>query len=127
MVDALAPMCETLVEKLVRSHNGMRPTGAGMRPLIYSAGERELYDPAADPAELISRHDDPARQAVVSRLRSRMLELCEPSPPGCGCASGSAWRRVVATEPSFTYLLDDALQEAVISDDLALSPRVRRR
>ena len=30
-----------------------------------------------------------------------------------------------ATETSFTYLLDDALQDAVIGDDLALSPRVR--
>jgi arylsulfatase A-like enzyme len=48
----------------------------------YSTGERELYDLAADPAELTSRHDDPAQQAVVSRLRNRMLQLCQPSPPG---------------------------------------------
>jgi N-acetylglucosamine-6-sulfatase len=48
----------------------------------YSTGERELYDLAADPAELTSLHNDPAQQAVVSRLRDRMLQLCEPSPPG---------------------------------------------
>jgi arylsulfatase A-like enzyme len=47
----------------------------------YSTGERELYDLAADPAELTSLHDDPAQQAMVSQLRNRMLELCEPSPP----------------------------------------------
>jgi N-acetylglucosamine-6-sulfatase len=48
----------------------------------YSTGERELYDLAADPAELTSLHNDPTQQAVVSRLRDRMLQLCEPSPPG---------------------------------------------
>ena len=48
----------------------------------YSTGERELYDLAADPAELTSLHDDPAQQEVVSQLRNRMLQLCEPSPPG---------------------------------------------
>ena len=48
----------------------------------YSTGESELYDLRADPAELTSRHDDPAMQPTVSRLKSRMLELCHPSPPG---------------------------------------------
>jgi N-acetylglucosamine-6-sulfatase len=48
----------------------------------YSTGERELYDLAADPAELTSRHDDPALQAEATRLRTRMLQLCRPSPPG---------------------------------------------
>jgi N-acetylglucosamine-6-sulfatase len=48
----------------------------------YSTGESELYDLRADPAELTSRHNDPAMQPTVSRLKSRMLELCHPSPPG---------------------------------------------
>jgi arylsulfatase A-like enzyme len=47
----------------------------------YSTGERELYDLATDPAELISRHKDPALQATETGLRNRMLQLCRPSPP----------------------------------------------
>jgi N-acetylglucosamine-6-sulfatase len=48
----------------------------------YSTGERELYDLVADPAELTSRHQDPAFQTRVSQLRNRMLQLCSPPPPG---------------------------------------------
>jgi arylsulfatase A-like enzyme len=48
----------------------------------YSTGERELYDMIADPAELDSRHGDPALEMARNQLRNRMLQLCRPSPPG---------------------------------------------
>jgi arylsulfatase A-like enzyme len=48
----------------------------------YSTGERELYDMVNDPAELSSRHGDPALQTTQAGLRNRMLQLCKPAPPG---------------------------------------------
>jgi arylsulfatase A-like enzyme len=48
----------------------------------YSTGERELYNLVTDPAELRSRHADPALQSTMGQLRNRMLRLCQPSPPG---------------------------------------------
>ncbi|GAB6985255.1 sulfatase family protein [Nocardioides pyridinolyticus] len=48
----------------------------------YATGERELYDLREDPAELTSRHDDVTMQATMNRLRQRMLQLCDPAPPG---------------------------------------------
>jgi arylsulfatase A-like enzyme len=47
----------------------------------YSTRERELYNMVIDPAELDSRHADPALQLTLERLRKRMLQLCQPSPP----------------------------------------------
>jgi N-acetylglucosamine-6-sulfatase len=62
------------------SYCGVRTDG--YKYVEYATGERELYDLRADPAELTSRHDDPAMQPTVRRLRTRMLQLCQPSPPG---------------------------------------------
>jgi arylsulfatase A-like enzyme len=76
-----------LLEHLTRGpHDAGGPSYCAVRNrrfkyVEYSTGERELYDMVIDPAELVSRHADSAFQPTLTRLRKRMLELCQPSPP----------------------------------------------
>jgi arylsulfatase A-like enzyme len=48
----------------------------------YADGEEELYDLGADPYELSNLAGDQAYADVQSHLYSRMLQLCNPPPPG---------------------------------------------
>ena len=48
----------------------------------YATGEEELYDLDDDPFELENRTARPSSQEALTRLRSRLRELCVPSPPG---------------------------------------------
>jgi N-acetylglucosamine-6-sulfatase len=49
----------------------------------YATGERELYDLAADPYELVSRHDDPAYAAVAADLARRLARLRNCAGASC--------------------------------------------
>lgn len=73
-----------LIEHLVA--NGI-PTycavrNAGYIYVDYSTGERELYDLRADPYELDNRAYDPAYASIEAAMRARLLQLCNPPPPG---------------------------------------------
>ena len=48
----------------------------------YKTGEEELYDLARDPYELRNQARSAAYHPVLSKLRSRLKELCRPAPPG---------------------------------------------
>jgi N-acetylglucosamine-6-sulfatase len=48
----------------------------------YATGEEELYDLALDPFQLTNRVEDPAMTQLRDTLRARLLELCDPPPPG---------------------------------------------
>lgn len=90
------------------------------------------------PAFLISRgNGDRVRCRGVERSVDRAVNRATVSIPR-GCLGSPGWVRVGvgaakldmaklnATETSFTTLLDDAMRDAVVRDELALSPRVRR-
>jgi arylsulfatase A-like enzyme len=47
----------------------------------YATSEEELYDLTKDPYELQNRVRDPALGDVLSHLRSRERQLCNPPPP----------------------------------------------
>jgi arylsulfatase A-like enzyme len=53
----------------------------------YVTGEEELYDLVADPYELTNVASDPAYQSVITPMRSRLMELCRPLPPGLAATS----------------------------------------
>jgi N-acetylglucosamine-6-sulfatase len=48
----------------------------------YSTGEKELYDLSSDPWELTNLVGQPTLAAAQSRLHARLLQLCNPPPPG---------------------------------------------
>jgi N-acetylglucosamine-6-sulfatase len=50
----------------------------------YETGERELYDLSIDPFELVNRASSKTAPypAARDRLHSRLLQLCNPPPPG---------------------------------------------
>lgn len=50
--------------------------------VVYATGERELYDEKADPYELNNVVNDPAYQSVVDDLHARLMQECQPAPPG---------------------------------------------
>jgi arylsulfatase A-like enzyme len=52
----------------------------------YDNGERELYDLAADPDELHSVQDDPARAGIVAQLSGMLSELRHCRGDGCRSA-----------------------------------------
>jgi hypothetical protein len=45
-------------------------------------GDRELYDLRSDPSELTNLITDPSMEPVVADLHARLLQLCDPPPPG---------------------------------------------
>jgi arylsulfatase A-like enzyme len=66
----------------------VRPAYCGWRTSRYlyvrysnGAGE-ELYDYAADPAELRNAIDKPEYAAVADQMRANALAACDPGPPG---------------------------------------------
>jgi arylsulfatase A-like enzyme len=48
----------------------------------YANGEEELYDLAADPWEMSSRHSAPAYASIKADLLAQTKALCSPPPPG---------------------------------------------
>jgi N-acetylglucosamine-6-sulfatase len=56
--------------------------GQRLKYVVYSTREEELYDLAADPAELVNRAVDPAYRERKFALRSELKALCTPPPPG---------------------------------------------
>jgi N-acetylglucosamine-6-sulfatase len=48
----------------------------------YGTGEEELYDLTADPYELQNLASDPTMADTKAMLYTRMLQLCNPPPPG---------------------------------------------
>jgi len=48
----------------------------------YKTGEEELYDLARDPYELRNQARSAGYRDVLTKLRSRLKELCRPAPPG---------------------------------------------
>jgi N-acetylglucosamine-6-sulfatase len=63
------------------------PTYCGVvtrnRKLIeYATGERELYELADDPFELVNRAGDPALADVEATLHGHLRAMCSPPPPG---------------------------------------------
>jgi N-acetylglucosamine-6-sulfatase len=86
--DDVAWRTDFLLEHLTKS-NGDRgvPTYCGVRTerykyVRYSTGERELYDLERDPLELINGVRRDRYADVLRSLRSRLKELCRPTPPG---------------------------------------------
>ena len=48
----------------------------------YETGEQELYNLVSDPYELQNLAGDPSYATTQSNLHARMLQLCNPPPPG---------------------------------------------
>jgi arylsulfatase A-like enzyme len=64
----------------------LKSTGIRTRRFMYAehrGGERELYDLAADPFQLRSRHDDPAFRRVREQLADRLSSLRNCSGNTC--------------------------------------------
>jgi N-acetylglucosamine-6-sulfatase len=49
----------------------------------HGSGERELYDLVSDPDQLVSRHADPAYEAVRTRLAQRLFDLRRCAGDAC--------------------------------------------
>jgi N-acetylglucosamine-6-sulfatase len=67
--------------------DGRVPTYCAVRStdfayVTYGTAEEELYDLAVDPYQLDNLAADPAHEATVGGLRTRLQESCSPSPPG---------------------------------------------
>jgi arylsulfatase A-like enzyme len=56
--------------------------GSRWKFVQYQTGERELFDLSVDPDEMTSLHGRTAYREVEDALHARMLELCNPPPPG---------------------------------------------
>lgn len=48
----------------------------------YETDEEELYDLADDPGQLMNRATDPALAGVLDGMRTQLVRLCDPAPPG---------------------------------------------
>lgn len=71
----------------MRKNDGGVPTYCGVHTrryvyVVYVTGKEELYDLARDPYELRNRASQAAYADIRRRLRHRLVELCEPAPPG---------------------------------------------
>jgi N-acetylglucosamine-6-sulfatase len=76
-----------LVEHLRAGVGAPIPSYCGVRGrrwiyVAYGSEEEELYDLRNDPAQLVNRATDPAAHSVLLTLRSSLLALCQPAPPG---------------------------------------------
>jgi N-acetylglucosamine-6-sulfatase len=54
--------------------------------VVYSTGERELYDLREDPYQLVNRAGDPAYASIEQRLLTMDRRSCSPPPPDFGDA-----------------------------------------
>jgi hypothetical protein len=75
-----------VIEHVMESKNGA-PTFCAVRTLrykyvLYSGGGEELYDLQADPYELRNQAGGRPFRAVQATLRSDLMRLCSPRPPG---------------------------------------------
>jgi len=75
-----------LVEHLETKDFGV-PTYCGVHSsryvyVNYVTGEEELYDLALDPHELSNKAQDPSYRDVRRDMRNRLVQLCQPRPPG---------------------------------------------
>jgi arylsulfatase A-like enzyme len=64
----------------------LKSTGIRTSRFMYAehrGGERELYDLAADPFQLRSRHDDPAFRRVREELAARLSSLRDCAGNAC--------------------------------------------
>jgi arylsulfatase A-like enzyme len=64
----------------VTTYCGVR--SARWKYVRYATGEEELYDLDTDPFELENLAARSAEEETLTRLRTRLLELCVPPPPG---------------------------------------------
>jgi hypothetical protein len=103
-------------------------TGAGRYSVMQRLGKDRMY-PAFDLSRMSGK---PVRCAGVKRSVDRVNDRATVSIPA-RCLGRPDWVRVGAgavkldmTDTSFTFLVDDALQEATDLDKLAMSPRVHR-
>jgi arylsulfatase A-like enzyme len=76
-----------LIEHLVGRPQRDVPTYCAVRGerykyVLYQTREEELYDLHHDPYELDNRASSPALSTIKARLRSRLMTLCKPRPPG---------------------------------------------
>ncbi len=87
LADPQAPWrTDFLVEHLQKTRDAV-PTYCGVRTerylyTVYVTGDRELYDLAQDPYELTSIAGSPEAASIQADLHARLLELCDPPPPG---------------------------------------------
>ena len=77
---------EFVIEHVAESNNGA-PTFCAVRThrykyVLYTGGDDELYDLQKDRYELRNQVRNPALAALKSRLRSDLMRLCSPPPPG---------------------------------------------
>jgi arylsulfatase A-like enzyme len=75
-----------VIEHVIEVTNGV-PTFCAVRTarykyVLYGGGEEELYDLQTDPYELQSEAGTPTFAAIRSELRSDLMRLCLPKPPG---------------------------------------------
>ena len=83
------------------------PTYCGVRAehsvyVRYATGEEELYDLTADPFELSNIAADPSVAGLLSTMRARLDELCDPPPPGFDDRwSGRIWFTLCVVFVSF--------------------------
>lgn len=75
-----------LVEHLQKTVDRL-PTYCGVRTdrylyVEYLDGNTELYDLETDPYQLTSLAKDPRAAAIRAELHARLLQLCDPAPPG---------------------------------------------
>jgi hypothetical protein len=104
-------------------------TGARNYFVMQRLGKDRLY-PAFD---LSRMNGKPVRCAGVKRSVDRVNDRATVSIP-TRCLGRPDWVRVGAAavkvdlsdETAFTFLVDDAMQEATALDELAMSPRVHR-
>ncbi len=80
---------DTLIEHVQDASEsaGSVPTYCGVHSdrftyVVYATGEKELYDHTLDPFELNNVADDPAYAAAETEMHARLLQLCDPVPPG---------------------------------------------
>jgi hypothetical protein len=72
---------------LVEGIGAAPPTYCALRTLrytfvTYATGDRELYDLAADPYQLLNLAGAPTSARTIAQLRKSLARLCNPPPPG---------------------------------------------
>jgi len=87
LADPSAPWRDAFLIERLQKKRDLLPTYCGVRTdrylyTVYVTGDRELYDLQSDPLELTNLITDPSMEPVVADLHARLLQLCDPPPPG---------------------------------------------
>lgn len=87
LADPSAPWREDFLLEHLEKKRDRLPTYCGVRTdrsvyVVYRTGDVELYDLATDPYQLTNLAGDPGMADEEHRLHSRLLQLCDPPPPG---------------------------------------------